>query len=261
MGRLGGGGRTQGGGGDHGSRDRASGDSGDSDDTDPEQLPEWWKNAIGGEWAREGNRWRGGCPVCAGRLELRAGGPGTYVMCFGRDCAQKDIARAVEKRQAAEAREKAELAVTEAWEVKPEPAPDPEPEPEAEPEEDAHWTESFPSRFLGGLDSTMYFIPEAYGQVVTYSAGQLQQRGNLMMLAPTKWYAKHFPRGSKGSVDWDSAVNAIVTESKRVGTFQPGRLRGRGLWRDDEKPLLHLGDRLLPPHGQEVRLTRDLHRE
>ena len=110
-----------------------------------------------------------------------------------------------------------------------------------------HWTDSFPSRCLGGLGPTLHFIPEDYGQIVTYSSGQLL-KNNLMMLAPLEWYGEHFSRGK--NVDWPSVVNAIVKESKRVGTYRPGRLRGRGFWRDDEKPLIHLGDRLLPPDGK-----------
>ena len=110
-----------------------------------------------------------------------------------------------------------------------------------------HWTDSWPSRCLGGLGPTLYFIPEDYGQIVTFSAGQLQ-KNNLMLLAPIEWYAEHFPRGK--NVDWASVVDALVSESKRIGTYQPGRLRGRGFWCDDEKPLIHLGDRLLPPDGK-----------
>ena len=110
-----------------------------------------------------------------------------------------------------------------------------------------HWTDSWPSRCLGGLGPTLYFIPEDYGQIITYSAGQLQ-KNNLMMLALIEWYKVHFPYG-KG-VWWDGVVDAIVSESKKIGTNRPGRLRGRGFWRDDDKPLIHLGDRLLPPHGK-----------
>ena len=60
------------------------------------RSPEWWKNAVGGEWTQSGGRWRGRCPVCPGRLELRAGGAGTYVSCYGQECSQGDIARAVD---------------------------------------------------------------------------------------------------------------------------------------------------------------------
>ena len=97
------------------------------------------------------------------------------------------------------------------------------------------------SRCLGGLGPTLYFIPEDYGQIVTYSAGQLQ-KNNLMMLAPIGWYKQHFPHGN--GVWWDGVVDAIVSESKKIGTYRPGRLRGRGFWRDDDKPQIHLGDRL-----------------
>ena len=60
------------------------------------QLPDWWMTKLGGDWKRSGNRWRGSCPVCSGTLEIRADGPGTFVSCYGHDCSQADIARAVD---------------------------------------------------------------------------------------------------------------------------------------------------------------------
>ena len=60
------------------------------------RSPDWWMATLGGEWERKGNRWRGTCPVCTGKLEIRAGGPGTFASCFGQECDQADIAQAVD---------------------------------------------------------------------------------------------------------------------------------------------------------------------
>ena len=60
------------------------------------RSPDWWRATLGGEWKRSRNRWRGSCPVCSGTLEIRAGGPGTFVSCFGQECDQADIAQAVD---------------------------------------------------------------------------------------------------------------------------------------------------------------------
>ena len=60
------------------------------------RSPDWWMATLGGEWERKGNRWRGTCPVCTGKLEIRAGGPGTFASCFGHECSQADIAQAVD---------------------------------------------------------------------------------------------------------------------------------------------------------------------
>ena len=34
--------------------------------------------------------------MCTGKLEIRAGGPGTFASCFGQECDQADIAQAVD---------------------------------------------------------------------------------------------------------------------------------------------------------------------
>ncbi|MXW16927.1 MAG: toprim domain-containing protein [Gemmatimonadetes bacterium] len=137
------------------------------------------------------------------------------------------------------------------------PEPDAEPEePESEPEKseegEGDWTDSFPSRFLGGLDDVHYFIPEDYGQILAFSASRLGDK-NLGMLAPDEWYEDHFGRRTRNgvSIEWSTAARAIIRESMATGTYQPGKVRGRGAWENkDHKPLLHLGDRLLPPDGK-----------
>lgn len=123
-------------------------------------------------------------------------------------------------------------------------------EDEAEPEEE-HWSDTFPSRFLGGLDDVHYFIPEDYGQILAWSAGRMSVSTNIGMLAPDEWYEEHFGKQTRNGVQvqWSQAARAIIRESMHTGTYDPGRVRGRGVWEDeDHRPLVHLGDRLLPPN-------------
>ena len=55
--------------------------------------PEQWLAAIGGEWKKNGKRWRGTCPACGrGSFEVRRGGAGYEGVLFfervlaGGDC-------------------------------------------------------------------------------------------------------------------------------------------------------------------------------
>ena len=61
--------------------------------------PERWIEAAGGEWKRAGNRWRGPCPVCGGKMETRAGGSGTLATCWAGECSQAAIAEALNPAQ------------------------------------------------------------------------------------------------------------------------------------------------------------------
>jgi len=133
---------------------------------------------------------------------------------------------------------------------------EPEPEEPGEVEEEEgekHWTDSFPTRFLGGLDDVHYFVPKNYGQILPFNAGRMTVSTNLSMLAPDEWYEEHFGRRTRSGViiQWSAAGRAIIRESMRVGTYRSGKVRGRGAWEDkDHKPLFHFGDRLLPSEAK-----------
>ena len=69
-----------------------------------------------------------------------------------------------------------------------------------------------------------------------------------MELSPNiAWWEQHFP--SKQGIDWRLARGAIMSFCQLSGIYDPDRIRGRGCHRnDDGKLVMHLGDRLLPPH-------------
>ena len=137
--------------------------------------------------------------------------------------------------------------------------PEPEPEGDTETEEEKpleeerelHWTEAFPCRCLGGIEDNLFFLPDGYGHVISFPARQLTPL-NLGLLAPQEWYEEYFGRETRTgniNVDYRSAGMGIIHKSTRIGTYQSGRLRGRGAWEDEGQPLFHFGDRLLPPRG------------
>ena len=143
-----------------------------------------------------------------------------------------------------------------------EPEPDPEVEPvvavkeekderEDEDEEDA-WLKTFPSQFLGWHDGRHYFADPS-GHVVSFRAEQLgwaERPGDLrkraLKLAPLSWYRRHFPRG-KRQISWQDAAGAIASHCSTTGAYEASRIRGRGFWRNEDGPVIHLGNRLLPP--------------
>jgi putative DNA primase/helicase len=50
---------------------------------------------------------------------------------------------------------------------------------------------------------------------------------------------------SKTGPSWTTAASSLFEQQARVGIYSPDRIRGRGAWWDDGRPVLHLGDRLL----------------
>ncbi len=125
-------------------------------------------------------------------------------------------------------------------------------QPEQEPDEDAHWTETFPAQFLGSLGDTYYFLSERSGQILHFSAFR---KTDLYKLAPLEWYEEHFGHETKRGnivVNYDYASSALIDWASRTGTYGLDKVRGRGYWPEDDRPLLHLGDRLNLPDGEVV---------
>ena len=91
------------------------------------------------------------------------------------------------------------------------------------------------------------------GQIVKNPATSFPGKGFFLELASPAFWNKHFPGGG-GQPDWDKASDALMRECDRMGVFQPGRVRGRGAWLDEDGEfVIHLGDRLLAPGEKRYR--------
>ena len=117
--------------------------------------------------------------------------------------------------------------------------------PSSPPDEDGEdWVSTAPFRCLGSLDGTYHYLPRNTGEIMGLSSGS-HTALQLFKLAPFGWWDDYFGDNKRG---WMTAADAIMRRSHQKGMFQPGRLRGRGMWRnDDGQVVMHLGDRLLPP--------------
>ncbi|WP_411868735.1 hypothetical protein [Vulcanococcus limneticus] len=67
----------------------------------------------------------------------------------------------------------------------------------------------------------------------------------LLPLGPLDYWEATYPADRRsGGVDWGQAVSDMAATADRAGVFDPQRIRGRGVWRDDGRTVWHLGDRL-----------------
>ena len=72
---------------------------------------------------------------------------------------------------------------------------------------------------------------------------------HLVALAPLRHWETLYP--SRTGVNWAAVASDLYERSIAAGLFCPERIRGRGAWWDDGRPLLHLGDRLVTPDGEQ----------
>ncbi len=111
---------------------------------------------------------------------------------------------------------------------------DPEPPPQLHEQ---------PFRALGHDHGQFYFLTDRGCQVLTFAGRELARDTVLMQLAPLMWWEQEHP--SKTGANLKSAANSLITACYRMGIYDPDRIRGRGAWLDQERSVLHLGDRLL----------------
>jgi putative DNA primase/helicase len=123
---------------------------------------------------------------------------------------------------------------------RPEPAPTPqtsEPPPEPPPV-----PSKAPFTCLGFDDGGYFYQPGNTGQVVRLNRAS-HTATNLLQLAPLAYWEAIHP--AKTGVNWQAAASSLFEQQAAAGIFSPDRIRGRGAWWDDGRPVLHLGDRLL----------------
>ena len=123
-----------------------------------------------------------------------------------------------------------------------------EQEAEAPGVDEPEWVTTAPFRCLGVDNSVYYYMTKAVGQVIGIPSSGHTNEGRMMELCPNiTWWEQHFP--GKQGIDWRLARGAIMSLCQVAGIYDPDRIRGRGCHRnDDGKLVMHLGDRLLPPH-------------
>ena len=94
-----------------------------------------------------------------------------------------------------------------------------------------------------GYDSDGYFYqPRSTGQVVRL--GSSAHGGvNLCRLAPLAYWETLYP--NKRGVNWTAAASDLFCRQAAIGMFDPDLLRGRRIWWDEGRCVLHLGDRLV----------------
>jgi putative DNA primase/helicase len=109
-----------------------------------------------------------------------------------------------------------------------------------------------PFQCLGYDGEASYYRSGRTGQVLRLSRSA-HTATHLVALAPLAHWETLYP--SRTGVNWSAVASDLYERSIAVGLFTPDRIRGRGAWWDDGRPLLHLGDRLVTPEGEHLITT------
>lgn len=110
----------------------------------------------------------------------------------------------------------------------------------------------WPFQCLGHDRGRFYLYTVEGRQVLSLSARDLTNTGDLLKLAPLRWLEGAFP--GKESFNARAAADAVMRACYQSGVFNPDAMRGRGVWLDAGRRVMHLGDRLLVD-GVETKLT------
>ena len=109
-----------------------------------------------------------------------------------------------------------------------------------------------PFQCLGYDGEASYYRSGRTGQVLRL-ARSAHTATHLIALAPLAHWETLYP--SRTGVNWSAVASDLYEHSIAAGFFTPDRIRGRGAWWDDGRPLLHLGDRLVTPEGEHLITT------
>lgn len=117
------------------------------------------------------------------------------------------------------------------------------PEPTPDATEPSPGAPAAPFKCLGFGADAYFYLHEVTGQIVRLSRSAHTPL-NLVSLAGLPFWEALYP-GQRGGVNWVLAASDLFVRQFNAGFFDPARIRGRGAWRDHNRFILHLGDRLV----------------
>lgn len=98
-------------------------------------------------------------------------------------------------------------------------------------------------RPLGVRDNIYYYLSWATGEVIPLKPND-HTKNQLKSLAPAEYWSAYYA-DEDGKMMWDDAVTDLMDACQKAGKFNPDRLRGLGAWLENDRVVIHLGDKLV----------------
>lgn len=102
-------------------------------------------------------------------------------------------------------------------------------------------------RPLGFHHGVYFYLPSATREIIDIKASEHKPH-NLVEMAPLEFWEAAFPPASEKSTtgaNWLAAARWLMDSCQKVGLYDINCSRGRGVWFDDGRTIVHLGDRLV----------------
>ncbi len=99
-----------------------------------------------------------------------------------------------------------------------------------------------PFRCLGYFHGLYHYITKGKNQVIELTPNNHTSR-NLITLANIQYWERNFH--TKRGPDWLSIWNTLQALAEQVGVYNPGNIRGTGIWMDNGRVVVHTGNRLI----------------
>lgn len=100
---------------------------------------------------------------------------------------------------------------------------------------------------LGYNDNYFFYTSSEYKQVLHLSSSA-HTKTNLFSLAPIKFWSKKygFEKEGKVVIPWDKVFSELMEDCRKVGIFNPEKIRGTGVWEESGKFYINDGEKVFP---------------
>lgn len=96
-----------------------------------------------------------------------------------------------------------------------------------------------------GIDETGYFfLNRREGFVLHYTASMFTEIGIQRIATDEYWEGQGYHKAGSTKLDYQRIAKTLISECVRIGAYQATLTRGRGVFIDDGRVVIHLGDRL-----------------